>query len=488
MSIQSSVNGRGAGAIGAAQPWRADIPIQYSASSVALAVDAAIIVATSVATGMIYQLAVRGTPGYPAGFAAVGIMVAVLFCGLVRVQTSRDQRAGTTRLGRARMAATAWIATFLFLVVLAFGMKISENFSRGAIFLFFAAGLASVTVSRVATPRLLARWMKNTAYRGAEVLVVAPSQGGAADALLSELAQQGCRNARIIRFDDSCTPVDWIAERRRLLQAVFDTARSAAPGDLYVLGGALPFDSVTGLMTGLRILPRAVFLVPDERISVLLQNSVRGVGGVTALEMQKAPMTRRERALKRAIDLAVAIAALLFLSPLLLIIAAAICLDSKGPPLFRQSRLGYRGHSFQIFKFRTMTVQEDGDVIPQAARNDARVTRIGRWLRKSSIDELPQLWNVLRGEMSVVGPRPHAAAHDALYTKLIENYEVRQHVKPGITGWAQVHGLRGETPNLELMYRRIEMDIWYACNCSPALDVLILFKTVGAVIGQENAF
>jgi undecaprenyl-phosphate galactose phosphotransferase/putative colanic acid biosynthesis UDP-glucose lipid carrier transferase len=488
MNIRSSVHGRGAGAISTAQPWRADIPAQYSASSLALGIDAAIIVASSIATGMAFQVAAHGSTGYAGGFAAVGVMVAVLFCGLVRVQTSRDQRAGATRLGRARIAAVSWIVTFLFLVVLAFGMKISAQFSRGAIFSFFAAGMAIVLTSRVATPRLLARWMNSTAYRGLEVLIVAPSQGDAADALIDELAQQGCRNVRILGFDDTGTAVSWITERRRLLQAVFDTARSAAPGEIYVLGGALPFDSVISLMTGLRILPRAVFLVPDERISMLLQNAVRTVGSVTALELQKTPMTRRERFLKRAIDLTVATAALLALSPLLAIIAVAICLDSKGPPLFRQSRLGYRGHPFQIFKFRTMTVQENGDVIAQAARNDVRVTRIGRWLRKSSLDELPQLWNVLRGEMSVVGPRPHAAAHDALYTRLIENYEVRQHVKPGITGWAQVHGLRGETPDLDLMYRRIEMDIWYACNCSPALDVQILFKTVGAVIGQENAF
>ena len=120
--------------------------------------------------------------------------------------------------------------------------------------------------------------------------------------------------------------------------------------------------------------------------------------------------------------------------------------------------------------------------------DDPRVTRLGRVLRRLSIDELPQLWNVLRGEMSIVGPRPHAAAHDAVYADLVENYEVRQHVKPGITGWAQVHGLRGPTANVELMHRRIVMDLWYASNSSLSLDVQILFKTIGAVLSQHNAF
>ncbi len=280
----------------------------------------------------------------------------------------------------------------------------------------------------------------------------------------------------------------WTGERRRLLQKVFEVARSAAPGEIYVIAGRLPFDSAASLMSGLRLLPRAVYFVPDEQISALLQNSVNGLGSIMTLEMQKSPLTRAERGVKRAMDVTIAGAALLFTSPLLAAAAAAVKLDSAGPLIFRQTRLGYRGQPFQILKFRTMTVQEDGAVITQASRNDQRITRIGKWLRKTSIDELPQLWNVLKGEMSIVGPRPHAAAHDVYFAKLIENYEVRQHVKPGLTGWAQVNGLRGETPNLDLMYRRIEADLWYASNCSLALDLQILLKTFGAVFGQENAF
>ena len=135
-----------------------------------------------------------------------------------------------------------------------------------------------------------------------------------------------------------------------------------------------------------------------------------------------------------------------------------------------------------------MCVLEDGDSVTQASRDDQRVTRVGRWLRKSSFDELPQLLNILRGEMSLVGPRPHAVAHDELYAKLIENYELRQHVKPGVTGWAQVNGLRGETPTVDLMFRRIEFDLWYAANSSVMLDLQILVRTLFTVLRQDNAY
>jgi len=330
--------------------------------------------------------------------------------------------------------------------------------------------------------------MKATTYRGQDALIVAPAGYEPADAVAGELAQLGCDRIHRLAFDDACAPIAWPMERKRLLQTVFDAARTAAPGEIYLLGGKLPLETVSGLMAGLRILPRAVFLVPDAQVSALLEYSVQGLGGVLALELQKAPLSRAERFIKRTLDIAIASAAFAFLSPLLAAIAVAIKIDSKGPVLFRQSRLGYRGTPFKICKFRSMTVMEDGDKVHQVTKGDQRVTRVGRWLRKSSLDELPQLWNVLIGEMSIVGPRPHAAAHDAQYTRLIENYEVRQHVKPGITGWAQVHGLRGETPNIDLMYRRIEMDIWYACNCTVALDIRILFKTVGAVVGQANAY
>lgn len=191
---------------------------------------------------------------------------------------------------------------------------------------------------------------------------------------------------------------------------------------------------------------------------------------------------------KRLIDIAVAGLLLLLLSPLLLLTAVLIRLDSHGPVFFRQTRLGLRGDPFDIVKFRTMTVMENGSRVVQATRNDSRITRIGGILRRTSIDELPQLANVLKGDMSLVGPRPHARAHDEYYAFRIPAYALRQRVKPGITGWAQINGLRGETPTLEVMRWRVDHDLWYIENFSLALDLWILLRTPFELLRRGNAY
>jgi putative colanic acid biosynthesis UDP-glucose lipid carrier transferase len=203
---------------------------------------------------------------------------------------------------------------------------------------------------------------------------------------------------------------------------------------------------------------------------------------------QPAPGKSFELSVKRAIDIVLASIALIVLTPLLTLVAIAIMLDSAGPVIFRQTRHGLSGKPFQILKFRTMTVLEDGDTVKQAARFDKRVTRVGLWLRRTSIDELPQLINVLRGDMSLVGPRPHAAAHDYYYDRVIPNYSLRQRMKPGITGHAQVKGSRGETPTVEAMQRRVELDLWYIGNWSVYLDLAIMAQTVIEVLRGRNAY
>jgi exopolysaccharide biosynthesis polyprenyl glycosylphosphotransferase len=189
----------------------------------------------------------------------------------------------------------------------------------------------------------------------------------------------------------------------------------------------------------------------------------------------------------RSLDLILAWAGLIALAPLLLCVALAIRLTSGGPVLFRQTRTGLHGRKFQIYKFRTMTVQENGTVVRQVTVCDSRVTCIGRILRKTSIDELPQLLNVIRGEMSLVGPRPHALAHDHYYGHEIPEYNRRFKVKPGMTGWAQVNGARGETPTLGHMERRIELDLWYVANASLWLNIRILVRTILHVLGRADA-
>jgi undecaprenyl-phosphate galactose phosphotransferase/putative colanic acid biosynthesis UDP-glucose lipid carrier transferase len=188
------------------------------------------------------------------------------------------------------------------------------------------------------------------------------------------------------------------------------------------------------------------------------------------------------------VDLTIALTALFLLFPLLLVIAMIIKIDSSGPVLFCQSRRGLHGRPFKILKFRTMTVMEDGGTIEQAKREDKRVTRSGRWLRRMSIDELPQLINVILGDMSLVGPRPHALAHDDFYGMRIAGYGGRHAVKPGITGWAQINGARGETPKVSDMRRRIELDLWYVDHWSVLLDLKIIGVTAVQILRNPNAF
>jgi putative colanic acid biosynthesis UDP-glucose lipid carrier transferase len=176
------------------------------------------------------------------------------------------------------------------------------------------------------------------------------------------------------------------------------------------------------------------------------------------------------------------------LLPLLILTALLIKFDSRGPILFRQRRCGFDGRPFHIFKFRTMFVLEDGATIRQAAQCDSRVTRLGKWLRRASIDELPQLLNVLNGSMSLVGPRPHAMTHDDYFDKIVRHYALRNHVKPGVTGWAQVNGYRGPTPDLQDIEKRVEFDLWYIENCSLRLDCLIIGRTIFEVILGRNAY
>jgi undecaprenyl-phosphate glucose phosphotransferase len=190
---------------------------------------------------------------------------------------------------------------------------------------------------------------------------------------------------------------------------------------------------------------------------------------------------------KRVTDVALSLAAITILSPLFALIALAVMLDSRGPVFFRQRRTGRQGKIFSIYKFRTMHVLEDGAAVRQARAGDRRITRLGHFLRVASLDELPQLFNVLAGDMSLVGPRPHAVAHDEFYAGCVRNYRLRQLVKPGITGWAQVHGARGATPDISDMQARIDLDLQYIARESLWLDLCILAWTPVAVLRRRNA-
>jgi len=238
----------------------------------------------------------------------------------------------------------------------------------------------------------------------------------------------------------------------------------------------------------LKCLPVSAKLLPDTQIRTLTNYASSAGQQVLSVEIQRAPLSRGERMVKRSVDIVLGLLALIAFTPIMAMTAVAIKLEGPGPIFFRQTRKGFNGVPFVMLKFRSMTVQENGATVTQATRDDPRVTAIGRILRASSIDELPQLINVLRGEMSLIGPRPHALAHDDYFDKVVGDYAFRHHVKPGMTGWAQVNGLRGATPTVDLIAKRVKMDLWYINNWSPWLDLQIVGKTFFEVLRKRNAY
>jgi putative colanic acid biosysnthesis UDP-glucose lipid carrier transferase len=231
-----------------------------------------------------------------------------------------------------------------------------------------------------------------------------------------------------------------------------------------------------------------VYFVPNVTMFSLMQARTHEIDGIPLISVWEVPFSGIQYLLKRLMDIVVAGGVLLLLSPLLLAIAIAVKCSSPGPILFKQRRYGVSGQEILVYKFRSMRVEENGPVVTQATRNDPRVTKVGAFLRKSSLDELPQFMNVLQGRMSIVGPRPHAVAHNEHYRQLIQGYMLRHLVKPGITGWAQVNGFRGETETLDKMEKRIEYDLEYLRKWSLWLDLMIILRTATVFFRRQNAY
>ena len=242
------------------------------------------------------------------------------------------------------------------------------------------------------------------------------------------------------------------------------------------------------ILDGLKDTTASIYFVPDMFVTDLIQGRSDSVCGVTVISVCDTPFRGFNGAIKWVSDMLLGFFILLLISPMLLVLGLLVKLDSKGPIIFKQRRYGLDGEQIVVYKFRSMAVTEDGGTIQQARKNDLRVTRLGAFLRKTSLDELPQFINVLQGRMSIVGPRPHAVAHNETYRALIKGYMVRHKVRPGITGWAQVNGQRGETDTLDKMQSRIDFDLAYLRNWSLSLDFLIIVKTVRLVFKDSSAY
>jgi undecaprenyl-phosphate galactose phosphotransferase/putative colanic acid biosynthesis UDP-glucose lipid carrier transferase len=380
---------------------------------------------------------------------------------------------------QARHLAIIWTGVFLVLVGVAFSLKVAESFSRGAALTFYILGLGGMIAWRRVVAQFLGQALSAGAFAPRRVILIGEENHLPTSRTILEMRRCGYTPIQALEIGrEECVTTGISPRLRATIDVAIESARAEPVAEILLLISwehSRLIDSITKMLT---VLPIPIYLLPDDNVARYLGHRAINIGATWATEIQRAPLSGTEQFVKRCFDVAGAASLLLLLSPLMLLTALLIKLDSPGPILFFQTRNGFNGRAFRIVKFRTMHVLEDGNVIRQVTRADPRVTRLGRWLRRTNIDELPQLFNVLYGEMSMVGPRPHAAAHNNEYEKLIADYAFRHHVKPGITGWAQVNGYRGETPTTDLMSKRVDLDRWYVSNWSMWLDIAILFRTL----------
>ena len=310
--------------------------------------------------------------------------------------------------------------------------------------------------------------------------------------LARRLATDPYSRVRVLGFFDDREParVNQNGEHS-LLGKISALAGFARENQVELIYISLPMASqprIHALLEALRDTTASIYFVPDIFVTDLIQGRMDSVSGLPVVAVCETPFTGINGLIKRGSDVVLSLLILVLVSPLLLTTALAVRLSSPGPVIFRQRRYGLDGREIIVYKFRTMTVWEDGAVIQQAQKQDARITPLGRFLRRTSLDEFPQFFNVLQGRMSIVGPRPHAVAHNEMYRKLIKGYMLRHKVRPGITGWAQVNGYRGETETLDKMSSRIAYDLDYLRNWSLRLDLYIIAKTAWMVFVDRKAY
>ena len=409
------------------------------------------------------------------------LVFALTFPGHARLQASLFS-------GFVSVAITwAWVAGLLLIIGFASGDI--HQFSKSVIYTWLwlapLSEFGACMLLRAAAPLLLK--LQGPLQRA---IIVGMNEQGLA--LASRISQANYARIELVGFvDDRQTArLDETGAHKLLgtLEQLLSLVQSERIQIIYL---SLPMASqprILHILDELKDTTASIYFVPDMFVTDLIQAHPDSVCGMPVISVCETPFKGADGVFKRLSDIVLSILILLLITPLLLVIAAAVKLGSPGPIIFKQRRCGLDGQEIIIYKFRSMTVTEDGDNIEQATPNDARITRLGALLRRTSCDELPQFINVLQGRMSIVGPRPHAVAHNELYRKLIKGYMVRHKVKPGITGWAQINGYRGETRTLDKMQSRIDFDLDYLRNWSVRLDLYIIYKTIGLVIQDQKAF
>jgi len=447
--------------------------------------DAAIIVACFVLAASLYDF-----PWNP-HFSFFSVLAVIVFYILARQSgLYRSWRTSPFRQ-ESGLVLQAWLLTMLVVMVVAFLMKFSGPYFRRVFLCWIATGFFTLAVSRYG----LRLFLRSYRRRGGNVRSVVIGGAGSLGVGLAEVIRNNdWMGLKILGFYD-----DFKAGKGKSVAGgelpvkgtLDDLAQDAKREHIDFVYLALPMRAekrMKEVMGMLADTTASVYIVPDIFTFKLLNARLVDMGGIPTISVYEGPFYGINDWIKRLEDLVVGAVITLMILPVLIAVAVGVKLSSPGPVIFKQRRYGFNGEEIFVWKFRTMSVCEDGPDIPQAQRNDPRVTKFGEFLRKTSLDELPQFINVLQGRMSIVGPRPHAVAHNEYYRKLIPGYMLRHKVKPGITGWAQVNGWRGETDTVEKMEKRVEYDLAYIRDWSFWMDMKVIFMTAFGGFGGKNAY
>ncbi len=423
--------------------------------------------------------------------AALALLLFAFFSEVFSVY--RSWRAAPLK-DEIRVVLLVWSAILFGELLLGYATKTSAVYSRRVVFTWFVLAPMLLVTVRVAVRYYL--WELRKKGRNTRTVAIAGA-GEQARTLSRTIVDSEWLGLRLLGFyaddhtSDQQQADDMQANPVSVQGGLQDLVAKAKAGVVDLVYIALPMreeERIKSLVTELSDTTASLYFVPDIFVSGLIGSRWGSIGSMPVLSIHETPFFGADGILKRAEDIVVSSLILFIVTLPMLLIAAGIKLTSKGPVLFRQRRYGLDGKEILMCKFRTMTVTEDGEVIKQATHNDSRVTRFGAFLRRTSLDELPQFFNVLQGQMTVVGPRPHAVAHNEQYREQILGYMLRHKVKPGITGLAQVNGWRGETDTLDKMEKRIQHDLEYIRNWSLWLDLKIIFLTIFKGFSNKNAY
>lgn len=458
------------------------------ASFMALAVVADVfsIVGIAVCAGLIYHGLSYGHLGAIMDYAPIGAIIALSYTAtFINRGAYAIERYVIGPRGFSAVI-TAWNIAFVLLALLVFLSKTGDMVSRGWIILFYAVGLTTALMSDRVIANVLQRAISANRVRRRRIMLVGDMSGIASFQQSVQAPLNGVDVVDIIELPNIDDPAD--TDHAEAIEKAVNAARIAKIEDIVIVSDLTLPKGIERIVDAFMDVPVRIHIATSPKLQKGQQLTISQVGDATTLALTDPRTGFFSRAPKRIFDVTAASLGLLLLSPLFAIVAVMIKLESAGPVFFRQRRRGFNHEEFRIWKFRTMTSMDDGDQVRQAEKFDPRVTRVGRLLRRTNIDELPQLINVIFGDMSLVGPRPHAVAHDRDYERRIERYARRLNVRPGITGWAQVNGCRGRTETDNAMKDRVKYDLYYIDNWSLAFDLYIILLTIVSPKAFRNAY